>query len=182
MPANQKCSGAVILCERIGRIASLVRSKLPSSVPLVETRTTDQCQELLGDLPASLLIVEATAPTLERCLRLLGLVADQFPEAASIVIAHRDLAPIEPLLREAGAAYARPMSLSASARFSPSSVSRSGMPSASSSPAPWPRKFGIDCPGQPISRSALGPSLVTINASLRHPAAHPLKEHHQDDG
>jgi hypothetical protein len=105
MPPDAKTSGAVIVCERTGRIASLVRSKFPPGVPLVETRTAEQCQQLLADLPASFLIVEATGLNLDRCLRLLKRVADEFAEARSIVVADRQLAAIEAVLREAGAVH-----------------------------------------------------------------------------
>ena len=97
--------GAVIVCERSGRIAAALRRRLPGHVPLLENRTLDECQQALVQWPASFVVLELTVGAFERTLRVLESLGRRFPQACSTVVGERKLEPFEMLLREAGAIH-----------------------------------------------------------------------------
>jgi hypothetical protein len=97
--------GMVIVCERSGRIAAALRTRLPGHVPILETRTVDECHAALAEWPASFVVLELTVAALDRTVRALELWGRQFPQARCTVVAERQLEPVELLLREAGAVH-----------------------------------------------------------------------------
>jgi hypothetical protein len=78
---------------------------LPAEIIVRQTRTFDDCRTELVELPSSLVVVEATAAGLDRCLQLLSFVVGGFPLARSVVVAARQLEPFEQWLRESGALH-----------------------------------------------------------------------------
>lgn len=96
---------SLILIERSGRwAASLRRHGLVEQLPLVETRSFSELDELLSSHPHALIGVELDSATAERVIEWLGrrpIAGD----AKVIVFADRALRPYEPLCREAGAVH-----------------------------------------------------------------------------
>ncbi|MGO8748928.1 MAG: hypothetical protein ACLQNE_23435 [Thermoguttaceae bacterium] len=95
-----------ITCERHGRwAAALRRDPAATGVRIHETRSLDECWEMLAGSPASLIVVELTRANRDGLLhRLAGLERD-YPLARVAVVAERSLASWEGLIREAGAAW-----------------------------------------------------------------------------
>ena len=87
---------ALIVFERMGDWAVAWRRALAaadlSAVEVVETRSIDECIELLESQGDALLVAEAVPITVHAVLELLAMVDRRFPRATSIVMA-------EPLLR-----------------------------------------------------------------------------------
>jgi hypothetical protein len=104
--------GAVIVVERTGRLAVLLRGRLPAGVRLLETRTAEECEQALSDWPASVVLIEFArgkagelSPMLERCVRLAERVSVRNSLACTVVLAERSFAALEHLLLEAGAKH-----------------------------------------------------------------------------
>lgn len=101
----------VIFCERTGAWAAAWRRtwQTPGLAPprptlrLVETRSADECREVLAGNPAAFVVVELTAERCDQALDLLLHAGECFPSAAAGVAAERDLAKYEWLARELGA-------------------------------------------------------------------------------
>jgi hypothetical protein len=95
----------LIVCERSGRWAVALRRELAGSgVRVWETRTLADCRNELVASPASFLVAELG----RNVAGLLGLLARQprqFPAARIAVVADRDHAAWEWLVREAGAVH-----------------------------------------------------------------------------
>ncbi len=95
-----------ITCERHGRwAAALRRDPAAAGVRIHETRSLDECWEMLAESPASLIVVELTRANCEGLLRRLARLERDYPLARVAVVAERPLASWEELIREAGAAW-----------------------------------------------------------------------------
>jgi hypothetical protein len=104
--------GAVIVLERTGRLAVLLRGSLPEGVRLIETRSAQECEQALNDWPASVVLIELArgkgggfSPMLERCVRLVERVSRRNSLACMAILAERSFAALEHLLLEAGAKH-----------------------------------------------------------------------------
>lgn len=93
-----------ILCEQTGRWAAILRPLTAGSrVRWREVRTPDECLDSLRLEPGSFLVLELAAARLDAGLELLAAVQTDFPRAKVAVVAGRDLAEYEWLVREMGA-------------------------------------------------------------------------------
>jgi hypothetical protein len=70
-----------------------------------ETRSLDECRRLLDEHPASFLVIQLTRAGLEELLGFLARIGRDYPWARLAVVAGRELAAAEWLLREAGAVH-----------------------------------------------------------------------------
>jgi hypothetical protein len=70
-----------------------------------ETRSLEECRQLLDASPASFLVIELPRAGLEGLLAFLARIARDYPWARPAVVAPRELAAAEWLLREAGAVH-----------------------------------------------------------------------------
>ncbi|HJT30534.1 MAG TPA: hypothetical protein VJ783_00600 [Pirellulales bacterium] len=101
----------VIFCERMGAWAAAWRRvwQTPGLRPprptlqLVETRSADECREVLSSSPEAFVVVELTAERCDVALDLLLYVGERFSAAAAGVVAEREMAAYEWLARELGA-------------------------------------------------------------------------------
>lgn len=75
-------------------------------LPLVETRTLEDCTAELRARPGSFAAVEVTVDTLERVAARLELWRKDLPHSAAMILGERDLAAVEFVLRAAGAVQA----------------------------------------------------------------------------
>jgi hypothetical protein len=96
-------SARVITSETSGRWAVALRRELGPAVPLEQTRSVAECWERLARAPASLLVLELTASNVEALLGRMARREREYPRARVAVVAGRDLAGYEWLVREAGA-------------------------------------------------------------------------------
>lgn len=103
----------MVFCERTGnwaaawrrveaRLAARDEHRKPSP-RLIETRSPTECREVLAGHRQSFLVVELAAPTIEQALDLLWHVMVTFREAATAVVAAREMSAYEELARELGA-------------------------------------------------------------------------------
>jgi hypothetical protein len=93
----------LIVCEQTGRWAVALRRELGAAVAMRETRNLSECWDSFSQCPAGFVVVEATAGNLDALLHRLGRLERDFPLARVAVVAPRNLAEYEWLLREAGA-------------------------------------------------------------------------------
>jgi hypothetical protein len=102
---------ALIVCERTGNWAAAWRRAFGRSplgqpqVPIVETRSLDECRQSLRLSPASFVSLELTAANLDSICELLSSLERQFPAAIAVVTAARSLDGCEPIVRELGALH-----------------------------------------------------------------------------
>jgi DNA-binding NtrC family response regulator len=75
------------------------------TVRIHETRSIEECRQLLDAAPASFLVVELTRAEVEGLLGFLARIGRDYPWARLAVVAGRELAAAEWLLREAGAVH-----------------------------------------------------------------------------
>lgn len=94
----------LIICEKSGRWALVLRSALQGSVRLVETRAVTQCEESLRAVPTSLVALAITGQNLSAALDFLSRTSKHFPAARLIALLEPESESAEPLLREAGVA------------------------------------------------------------------------------
>jgi hypothetical protein len=93
-----------IVCERRGTWAVRMRRELPSgTLRLDETRSLAEAWQRLAQAPASFVVAELTSQNVESLSGRLVRLRWDFPLAQGAVVASRDLAAYEPLMREAGA-------------------------------------------------------------------------------
>lgn len=101
----------VIFCERTGAWAAAWRRAWHTpglgpprpTLQLVETRSADECREVLNGSPEAFVVVELTAERCDPALDLLLHVGERFSSAAAGVVADREMAAYEWLARELGA-------------------------------------------------------------------------------
>ena len=96
----------LIVCERSGQWSIGLRGELAETgVRLWECRSLPEAWEALSQTPAACLIAEATQENLEILLRRMAWFSRDFPQARIAVVAQRNMARFEWLLREAGAVH-----------------------------------------------------------------------------
>jgi len=96
----------LIVCERYGHWAQGLRRELAAAdVRVYETRSLDECWQVLAEAPASFVLVELTAPSADGLLSRMARLGRDFPLARMAVVADRSLAEYEWLMREAGAVH-----------------------------------------------------------------------------
>jgi hypothetical protein len=94
----------LILCEKNGQWASMLRAELRDAPPMIaETRSFVGCLSELGQSPASLAAVEVTTTNCEPALDFLIQNRERFPEAVFVAFVDHESSGAELLLREAGA-------------------------------------------------------------------------------
>lgn len=101
----------MILCERTGTWAAAwrrtwhIRSihRLGPTLRLAETRSADECREVLAGSPDAFVVVELTPERCDAALDLLLSVGERFALARAGVVAERGMAVYEGLARELGA-------------------------------------------------------------------------------
>ncbi len=98
-------TGRLLACERTARWAIALRRELAETgIRVWETRTLGDCGTLLGESPASFIVLELNKKNIEK---ILGFIRDwqmEFPSFRFAVAADRDLAPYKWFMLEAGAA------------------------------------------------------------------------------
>jgi DNA-binding NtrC family response regulator len=103
---------AIVFFERMGHWAAAWRrfdasksAREPSGLPprLIETRSPDECRQVVATHPGSFVVAELEVPLAEATLDLLYDIAVQNPAAAAAVVASRQMLAYEPLARELGA-------------------------------------------------------------------------------
>ncbi len=106
LPDQREPAARLIVCEQTGAWAIALRRE-PAGVglPVHETRGIAECWKVLAVAPASLVVVELTAATVEELLRRMLHLPRDFPRAKVVVVAERGLAQYEWLAREAGAVH-----------------------------------------------------------------------------
>jgi hypothetical protein len=105
-PACRAWPAKVIVCEPGSSWAVAMRREMGSlPVRIHETRSLEECRQLLDEFPASFLVVQLTRAGLEGLLGLLAHLARDYPWARLAVVAGRELAAAEWLVREAGAVH-----------------------------------------------------------------------------
>jgi hypothetical protein len=96
----------LLICERTGLWASALRRELAESgLPLREIRVLEDCAAELAAAPDSFLVLELQSNRIAALLGALPRWLASYPAARAAVVAERELAPFEWLLREAGAAH-----------------------------------------------------------------------------
>jgi hypothetical protein len=94
------------VCERTGRWAVALRRELAGAgVRVSETRSLADCWERLAEAPASFLVVELSAVTVDELLFRTARLQRDFPVARLAAVADRRLADYQWLMREAGAVH-----------------------------------------------------------------------------
>lgn len=105
-------AAAIVFCERTGnwaaawrrvalRMAARDEGRLPPR--LIETRSPDECREIVAVERGSFVVAELDALSGEPTLDLLFDIAVEHPTAATAVAASRQMTDYEPLVRELGA-------------------------------------------------------------------------------
>jgi hypothetical protein len=96
----------LIVCERLGHWAAALRRELHvPELRVYETRSLAECWEMLAGHPASFVVAELTRPAVQALLDRIVRLGKEFPPARAAVVAERDLAPCEWLVRESGAVH-----------------------------------------------------------------------------
>jgi len=105
-PEGNVDTARLIYFERYGRWAlALGRALGPLAARVHETRTLSHCWAALGGSPASFVVAELAAPQAEQLLDRLVRLEREFPLARVAVVAEREMAPWEWLVRQAGAIH-----------------------------------------------------------------------------
>lgn len=96
----------MIVCERDGGWAVALRRDLARpEVRVHETRSVDECWEMLTRWPASFVVVELTRANAAALVERMAWRERDFPLARVAVVADRALGSCERLMREAGAVH-----------------------------------------------------------------------------
>ena len=104
-PANPS-PARLIVCERSGSWSAALRGELAATgVRLWECRSLPEAWDGLAQTPAAFVIAEADRENLGSLLRRMAWFSRDFPRARIAVVAHRDMARFEWLVREAGAVH-----------------------------------------------------------------------------
>jgi DNA-binding response OmpR family regulator len=110
----------LLVCERTGQWATALRRELAESgLRVRELRSFDDCEAELADAPASFLVLELTPRHLDALLTALPRWRKRHPAMRVAVVAGRESAPFEWLVREAGVVHflCSPRQLGALARI-----------------------------------------------------------------
>jgi hypothetical protein len=103
---SQISEARLIVCERTGRWAVLLRQKLAETgVRVWETRLPADCREEIAQSPASIVVLELTAKNLGEILKTVRPWERDYPLLRWVAVADRAQAGHEWLLREAGAVH-----------------------------------------------------------------------------
>jgi DNA-binding NarL/FixJ family response regulator len=95
----------IIICESTGDWAAELCRRLPANVSLIETRSLGETWQRLSASPAAVVALELTASQAEQVVAAVQRIDREFPRAAAIVLATRELSAWEALVREAGAIH-----------------------------------------------------------------------------
>jgi hypothetical protein len=96
----------LIVCEPSGSWSVALRGELAEAgVRLWECRTLSEAWGALRQTPAAFVIAEATRENLDNLLGRMAWFSRDFPQGRIAVVAHRNLAGFEWLVREAGAVH-----------------------------------------------------------------------------
>ena len=105
-PSERASLARLIVCEREGEWAVGLRRELPApGVRAYEARSLPECWEMLARWPASLLVVELTRWNARALIERMASLGREYPLARIAVVAERNLASCEWLVREAGAVH-----------------------------------------------------------------------------
>jgi len=96
----------LIVCEQSGSWSVGLRGELADAgYRLWECRSLPEAWDALSQTPAAFVIAEATARNLDDLLRRMAWFSRDFPQGRIAVVAQRNMARFEWVLREAGAAH-----------------------------------------------------------------------------
>lgn len=96
----------LIVCERHGDWAAALRRELADSpLPIVETRSLPDAWQRLAESPSSIVVAELTRANAASLVERLARLERDYPLARAAVVARRELAHHEFLVREAGAVH-----------------------------------------------------------------------------
>ncbi len=99
-------SARLIVCERDGSWSVALRCELAEAgVRVWECRSLAEAWEALAKTPAAFVIAEATRENLDGLLRQMAWFSRDFPQARIAVVAPRNMARFQWLVREAGAVH-----------------------------------------------------------------------------
>jgi hypothetical protein len=105
-PSNTSSSTRLIVCEGSGQWSIGLRNELASTgVRVWECRSLPEAWDALRQTPAAFVIVEAVRENLDNLLRRAAWFSRDFPHGRIAVVAQRNMARFEWLLREAGAVH-----------------------------------------------------------------------------
>ncbi len=96
---------ALIVLERSGDWAVALRRHLDPDVRVVETRSLRECTERLREHPAAIAALELTPTNPPAIVQFLARAGNEFPAVRAVVVASRQMAEYENLIREAGAIH-----------------------------------------------------------------------------
>jgi hypothetical protein len=96
----------LIICERSGSWSVALRGELAEAgVRLWECRSLPEAWEALAQTPSAFVIAEAACEDLDNLLRRMAWFSRDFPQGRIAVVAQKNMARFEWLLREAGAVH-----------------------------------------------------------------------------
>ncbi len=106
LPVLRAWPAKFIVCEPgLSWAVGLRREAGTWPIRIHETRSLEQCRQLLDEHPASFLVIQLTRAGLEGLLGFLARIRGDYPWARLAVVSGRELAAAERLLREAGAVH-----------------------------------------------------------------------------
>ncbi len=106
LPASPPSSARLIVCERSGSWSAALRSELAETgVRVWQCRSLPEAWEAMAQTPAAFVIAEAARENLDSLLRRMAWFCRDFPQGRIAVVAPRNMARFEWLLREAGAVH-----------------------------------------------------------------------------
>ena len=103
---NPSSPARLIICERSGSWSVALRGELAEAgVRLWECRSLPEAWEALAQTPSAFVIAEAACEDLDNLLRRMAWFSRDFPQGRIAVVAQKNMARFEWLLREAGAVH-----------------------------------------------------------------------------
>ena len=105
-PSSSSSVARLIVCERSGQWSIGLRSELAETgVKVWECRSLLEAWEALGQTPAAFVIAEAAPENLKDLLWRMTWFSRDYPQGRFAVVAERNMARFEWILREAGAVH-----------------------------------------------------------------------------
>lgn len=102
----RSAGAAIVVCEADGTWAALLRRELgDDSHALRETRSPAECVEVAANSAGGVVVCELDENRIDDTLALLLEIAIRFPAYRVVIVAKREFAYLEPLVRELGAIY-----------------------------------------------------------------------------